>query len=411
MHKSFKHKYIKYDKKISLHGGRDNIKNIVMKDRFSNTSIDIESSSDVSNIICCIENIGKGSFGSVSKGIDENTGETIIIKKIKISKNDLRKTSIPSQDDYEKINDVLNNHRKNKLIEKLEKELQIMKLLNHRNIIKYIGHEEVNENSDSDENEEESKSINNKNLIKDKILSIYMEDICGKNISKISQNIGGLSLNLISKYSKQILDALNYMHSLNIIHMDIKGDNILLSNKGEIKLIDFGESVQINKDDKFILPYAGSVLFIAPELTNQTTSKIYIEFEHLGKNDIWSLGVVLIEMFVGNLYYPKNFPKNHIDIMSIQNSSDYLLKIFLKNLLAKINNKDFDNFDNIDIQELIIELIMDETQTKILSFIDFVGCCLEKDYKMRFSAKDLLTHPFLNQYEEQTKYHSSLLNI
>jgi serine/threonine protein kinase len=409
----YEKQYKKYHKKIIFGGRHDDLRKKIITERLNNFEIEIESPITGNDIHCCIENIGSGSFGSVSKGIDDITGKTIIIKKIKISKEALRRASIPTSSDIDDTSMSLSKNTKNKIIEKLEKEIKIMQKLNHKNIIKYIGHkEEDDENSDSPD----EYQIIQKKKIKNKFLSIYMEDICGKSLSKIAQSMKGVSLNLISLYSKQILEALDYIHSQGIIHMDIKGDNILLSNNGEIKVIDFGESVQIDTDN-FQLPYGGSLLFMAPEILNPYNIVTNIELIHLGKSDIWSFGVVLIEMFVGKLYYPDDMPMNHKDIFSHSrkdNLGEYFIEIFMKNLLSKIeinkNDVSKKNYDDIsDINNSLVNLLFDEENSRIVSFIDFIGCCLEIDYQKRWSAQQLLYHPFFDNNQIQQQYLSTLM--
>lgn len=352
------------------------------------------------NISCCIEKIGNGSFGIVEKGIDNKNGKTIIIKKIDLGGKNFRnrllskefKNSLLSQTkdsnksdtfDYN-INMANNMNMEQKILSKLKSEISIMEELKHDNIIKYLGHAEKIKNEELDKND-----------MKNKILEIYMEDICGKSISGISKTMNGLSLELISLYSIQILKALDFIHKKNIIHMDIKGENVLLSNDGVVKLIDFGESIKITKNDNnFRLPYAGSLLFMAPEISN----KLVIDIDNLGKSDIWSFGIMLVEMYIGNFF---NLPTNlNIDFSVI-------IKIIIKNLFANVNKNmknmkddlisqsEYDNADCYEIFNQIIYLYNKYENYNLLLFLDFVVSCLNFDYTKRKSAEQLLKHPFL----------------
>lgn len=429
--KKYEKKYNKYKNKIIHRCRSDELKKKILLERIKNfdidTRTDIESNDinqtidlkengvniiyDVSgttntkhasfdNIKCCIENIGSGSFGSVSIGIDVNTGKTIVIKKIKINKRDLRKISIPSETEFENLNKTLLKTKKNKIIEKIEKEIKIMMSLNHDNIIKIIGYDEINDDTTASS----SSSSEIEKGIKGKIIRIYMEDVCGKPITKLSREINGFSLNIIKLYSKQILEGLKYLHSQNIVHYDIKGYNVLLSNTGLIKIIDFGEAEKYDVSP-FILPYKGTKMYMAPEITSRNNDKI--EKKNLGKPDIWSFGVMLVEMFVGTLYIP-----NETDI--------FFANLFIKNLIAKNELKKMNDdiitetkYNSVDINDFLMELSFNETETNnsFSLFMDFIGCCLEIDYEKRFTTEKLLNHPFLNAKSNSSIFYSSLMNM
>ncbi|KAG5440691.1 hypothetical protein PCK2_000279, partial [Pneumocystis canis] len=98
------------------------------------------------------------------------------------------------------------------------------------------------------------------------------------------------------------LKGLNYLHNKKIIHRDIKGANILVDNKGVIKISDFGISkkveanlLSISKNHRPSLQ--GSVYWMAPEVVKQTL--------YTRKADIWSLGCLIVEMFTGEHPFPK----------------------------------------------------------------------------------------------------------
>lgn len=87
---------------------------------------------------------------------------------------------------------------------------------------------------------------------------------------------------------REILQGLSWLHRNNRIHLDIKSSNILISRSGEVKLTDFGISRQLTKDNNEGFNVVGTPCWMAPELI---TSKF-----HDSKADIWSLGIVLIEL-------------------------------------------------------------------------------------------------------------------
>jgi serine/threonine protein kinase len=324
------------------------------------------------DMLCCVDDLGEGSFGKVSKGIDKKTGKSIIIKKILVDEKKfraLRRTQ---------------NFAYNEKINKMIKEADIVSELNHPNIIKFFGYRE--------------EEITNGSQYKQTEINIYMEDICGKSLAYNSKKLHGLPFNLISLFSKQILDAFSYIHSKKIMHMDIKGDNILLSKDGEIKLIDFGESVQLTDKTPVCVPgFIGTMIYIAPELYS---SEYEINELNMGKCDIWSFGVMLIEIFVGKIYLSLN-----------QNPSiNQIINALLKNLFIKIDkiinsDKKFeskdntaDDYINIDVISVLIDLIENSGKYKdIFVYLDFVKKCLNENVAERFLSSDLLNHNFITK--------------
>jgi len=122
-----------------------------------------------------------------------------------------------------------------------------------------------------------------------------LEYVPGGSVSALLRSYGAFEETLVKNFVRQILQGLNYLHERDIIHRDIKGANILVDNKGGVKISDFGISKKVdtfltgNKSNRPSLQ--GSVFWMAPEVVKQTG--------HTHKADIWSVGCLIVEMLTG----------------------------------------------------------------------------------------------------------------
>ena len=90
---------------------------------------------------------------------------------------------------------------------------------------------------------------------------------------------------------KEILKGIDFIHSNNQIHRDIKSDNIFISETGNIKIGDFGNTVKLSADNQFRKTLAGSPLWLSPE--------IVLGESYSFPSDIWSFGIIAIELVDG----------------------------------------------------------------------------------------------------------------
>jgi serine/threonine protein kinase len=120
-----------------------------------------------------------------------------------------------------------------------------------------------------------------------------LEYVTGGSIANMLTQFGSFSENLIRRFSFQILRGIEYLHDKNIVHRDIKGANILVTDAGVAKLADFGCSKRIvglctASMEESMMALRGSIPWMAPEVVKQTGSG--------RSSDIWSFGATMIEM-------------------------------------------------------------------------------------------------------------------
>ena len=105
---------------------------------------------------------------------------------------------------------------------------------------------------------------------------------------------GRLSEAIVRKYVAQLLLGLKYLHSQQVVHRDIKAANILVDDRGNIKLADFGSSKRIDSSTVGNASHhslRGTPYFMAPE--------VIMQIGHGCKADIWSVGCTVLQMVTG----------------------------------------------------------------------------------------------------------------
>lgn len=190
-------------------------------------------------------------------------------------------------------------------------------------------------------------------------VSILMEFMDSGTLETELKTNGTFSERKLSTVARDVLNGFAYLHARKIAHRDIKPSNLLVNNKNEVKIADFGVSKLMIRTLEACNSYVGTCAYMSPERFDP---------EAYGGNyngfaaDIWSLGLTLFELFVG-----------HFPFLQSGQRPDWAA------LMCAICFVD--------------PPILPETAS--LEFRSFVDCCLKKESGERWSASQLLTHPFV----------------
>lgn len=191
--------------------------------------------------------LGSGGFGKVKLAIHEYTGSKVAIKII-------TKKLIKSQ----------------KISSKIQREIRLMKYFNHPNIIKLYQVLDTAQN-----------------------IFVVMEYVSGGELFELVNDSRGFDEATSRRYFRQIIDGVEYCHQNLVSHRDLKLENILVDEKGVIKIADFGLS-NFMKDGQFLRTSCGSLHYASPEIVKG--------IQYTGAEiDIWSCGVILYAMLTGSL--------------------------------------------------------------------------------------------------------------
>ncbi|KAG8708131.1 U4/U6 small nuclear ribonucleoprotein prp4 [Ceratobasidium sp. 395] len=237
-------------------------------------------------------------------------------------------------------------------------------------------------------------------------LSMNLRDV----IKKFGKDVG-LNIRAVRAYAHQLFLGLSLLKKTNVMHADIKPDNILVSeNKTVIKICDLGSASDVSEND--ITPYLVSRFYRAPE--------IILGLPYDAAIDIWSIGCTLYELFTGKILFPGRTNNqmllhmmelkgrfNTKMIRKAQFGSTYFEEgtgAFISEEKDKITGADVTRKVTIakpsrDVRARILAAnggrVADEDSKLIMSFVDLLDKCLTLDPTRRITPKEALMHPFV----------------
>ena len=278
--------------------------------------------------------IGQGAFGKVNLGLNVLTGRVVAIKSF--NKKNL---------------DSPNNENMKKIIY----ETNLMRKLNHPNITKIL---EMFED--------------------EKYILIIMEYINGGNLFSFVKKRRKLNEKISKFLFKQIILGIKHIHSQNIVHRDIKLENILIDLNNTIKICDFGIGRILSSPDEPLHDQCGTPMYMAPEILSSLKEKGYKGFPV----DIWSAGIALYIMLSGTLPFSI---KDDIDSFVDENNLKKKKNLALRQAIIHNEPKK-------------IEKISEKAK-------DLLHGLLNKDPNKRLTCDEILNHPWLNSDDINNQHH------
>ncbi|XP_036790965.1 TRAF2 and NCK-interacting protein kinase isoform X12 [Oncorhynchus mykiss] len=279
--------------------------------------IDLSALRDPAGIFELVELVGNGTYGQVYKGRHVKTGQLAAIKVMDVT-----------GDEEEEIKAEIN---------------MLKKYSHHRNIATYYG-AFVKKNPPGIDDQ----------------LWLVMEFCGAGSVTDLIKNTKGNSLKeeWTAYICREILRGLTHLHQHKVIHRDIKGQNVLLTENAEVKLVDFGVSAQLDRTVGRRNTFIGTPYWMAPEVIACDENP---EATYDFKSDLWSLGITAIEMAEGAPPLCDMHPMRALFLIP-------------RNPAPRLKSKKWSK-----------------------KFQSFIESCLVKSHGQRPNTEQLLKHPFIRE--------------
>ena len=282
------------------------------------------------------DTIGKGTFSTVKLGEHIKTKQKVAIKI-------LNKDKIKAQEDSIRI----------------KREIKILSMMDHPNIIKTY---KITENA--------------------KNYYIIMEYCNGGELFNYIVEKEKLEQDEASMFFYQLINALEYIHSLGIAHRDLKPENLLLVENKIIKIIDFGLSNYFNGEKNLETP-CGSPSYASPEIIKgEAYNGFYI--------DIWASGIIMFAMLCGYLPFDDDEEENEDDENEV-NTSDNIKR---SDRTSRVSNESEKSEDNEVLFQRILEGKLEFPSYLTPEAVDLMKKILVVDPTKRIEIKDIKKHKF-----------------
>ncbi|CAI2169637.1 3137_t:CDS:10 [Funneliformis geosporum] len=224
-------------------------------------------------------------------------------------------------------------------------------------------------------------------------------------LGKLYQGEGGnmqitrIGISMLREWAFQILKALTYLNQNGITHHNLDPHNILLDAEGKVKLADYGLFYMTNGGADVDFPIGYPHYLPAEAIYRQADMP-----EVTGKVDVWSLGVILAEIFTGSTFWKENDKDIEKLFFSLWMLQSFVQEEGETDDDAGVWNKLI--VHQLGINDPILDFLQDSADDDLadLDFRNFIRACLKVDVSNRCSPEQLLSHPFFSGHGLSDNY-------